>query len=236
MLQADFHTHSNYSNCGMHTVMEIIYHARDIGLKMVAITDHGSTSGGKLCGQFFDRFSNPVKEVILLKGIECNIHEDASLDMPKHISPGAIDIVLFGLHMVVPTGRGVDYYTDLVIKTMEQNTRIDILTHPDHKDYPLDFERLATVAQTHGIALELNNACTMLKKTKPETTLNMLAACKKAGCRIAINSDAHTLNELGRDYAVLDYLKRTDFPDDLIVNSTVEKAIRFIEEREKGII
>ena len=47
-LKADLHSHSLYSNCGMHTVMELLNHARDIGLSVLAITDHGSASGGRL--------------------------------------------------------------------------------------------------------------------------------------------------------------------------------------------
>jgi predicted metal-dependent phosphoesterase TrpH len=54
--------------------MEIISHAESIGLKMVAITDHGSASGSKLCPRLFDRFINPLENITLVKGIEGAVH------------------------------------------------------------------------------------------------------------------------------------------------------------------
>jgi putative hydrolase len=233
MLKADLHSHSHYSNCGMHSVMEIINHAKNIGLEVVAITDHGHASGGKLCDRMFDRFINPVNQVTFLKGIECNVLENGSLDIPRHIPASAMDIVLFGLHSILPTDMGAAYYTDLLIKTIKLNPCGDIITHPDHASYPLEFERLIPLAKKHGVVLELNNACTMLKKADPEITIKMLSICKQMECAIAVNSDAHTLNELGRDDAVRPFLEKVNFPEELIVNSTPGKALAFIEERKK---
>jgi putative hydrolase len=114
-----------------------------------------------------------------------------------------------------------------LIEAINKNPRAAILTHPDHDSFPLNFERLVPHAKKHGVALELNNACTMLKKSQKETTLKMLSICKETGCCIAVNSDAHTLNELGRYDAVTPYLEQTRFPEELIINSTPEKAISF---------
>lgn len=228
MLKVDLHSHSNYSNCGMHTIMEIIYHAKTIGLEIIAITDHGYASKGRLCARLFDRFENPVKGITFLKGVECNVLKDASLDLPA-FPINQLDIVLFGLHAMIPENLGAKYYTDLLIETIKTNSCGSIITHPNHKSYPLEFERLVPIAKKYNVALELNNACSLLKKDDPEVTIKMLSICKESECLIAVNSDAHTLNELGQCSSVNPYLKDLDFPEELIINSTPEKALNFLK-------
>jgi histidinol phosphatase-like PHP family hydrolase len=60
-----------------------------------------------------------------------------------------------------------------------------------------------------------------------------LDACKRAGCMIAVNSDAHALGEVGLDESVRPLLQKVGFPPSLIVNETAESAFAFVEERRK---
>jgi putative hydrolase len=63
--------------------------------------------------------------------------------------------------------------------------------------------------------------------------VDLLDACKRVGCRIAVNSDAHALKEVGSDDSVRPLLDQVGFPEDLIVNRDVKSAFAFIEERRK---
>jgi histidinol phosphatase-like PHP family hydrolase len=46
-----------------------------------------------------------------------------------------------------------------------------------------------------------------------------------------VTSDAHALDEIGRDDAVRPILERTGFPESLIVNRTARHAFGFIDRR-----
>ena len=60
----------------------------------------------------------------------------------------------------------------------------------------------------------------------------MLYACKNIGCMIAVNSDAHTLNEIGLDDSVTPLLDRIDFPKELILNRNIDSAMEFINRKK----
>ncbi len=98
MIPVDFHCHSLFSGCGVHTVMEILEAGRKKGMEGLSITDHGRLVGGKANSPFFERLENPVQGIRLLKGMECNVDGDTGLtDCPMNFLP-FMDIVLLGLH------------------------------------------------------------------------------------------------------------------------------------------
>jgi len=55
VLKVDLHSHSLFSNCGLHTVLEMLTAAKNAGLKALAITDHGTALEGRISSPFFDR-------------------------------------------------------------------------------------------------------------------------------------------------------------------------------------
>ena len=63
MLPVDLHVHSLFSNCGLHTILELLSQAKLLGLEAIAITDHGKTSRAEV----FKRFICPYDEVRLTR-------------------------------------------------------------------------------------------------------------------------------------------------------------------------
>ncbi len=233
VIEVDFHCHSFFSQCGIHTALELISRAHELGLKGLAITDHGPDLEGRVNSPFFERFRCPTPHLRLLKGMECNIrNEGGDIDLPPEFLKW-MDVVLVGFHGTVAQAKDASYYTDLMIRTMRTNPCIDIITHPNDLGYPVDFEELASAARTEGVALELNNSKTALKRCDNETTLRLLRACKKTGCRIAICSDAHAINEVGNDEAVRPLLLQVGIPHEQIVNKNADSAFAFIEQRRE---
>lgn len=107
MLQVDLHSHTLFSRCGLHTILEMLNQARALGLEALAITDHGLTLGGHLNGPFFDRLQDPVPGVKLLKGVECNVLNDGGhIDLPMQWIQH-LDVVLVGLHPNLKEGPPV---------------------------------------------------------------------------------------------------------------------------------
>ena len=231
MLNVDFHSHTHFSRCGLHSIIEMLTEARNRGLVALAITDHGSALKSSVPSTFFDRLApNVVEGITLLKGMECNVTDgDGTIDFRHKFLP-YMDIVLLGLHPNLEAEQPQDYYTSVLLKAIEKNPVIDIITHPEDIHYPVDFDALAHYAQQHNIVLELNNSKILYNRVTPGVTLEFLKACKRNNCRIAINSDAHARQEIGLDSSVRPLVKQADFPEELIVNSTAETAFAFLAE------
>jgi putative hydrolase len=234
MLQADLHVHSLFSACGLHTFLELIDQGRRIGLKAMAITDHGlAVGGGRLTSVFFERFRPPFDDIKIYKGIELNLlDEKGTVDVPWPFMP-FIDILLLGVHPNLEPGRSREHYTGMVLAALDKNPFIDILSHPNDPTYPLDYMKIAKKAKNAGMALELNNSKILYARSTVEEALDLIHACKEVGCMMAVNSDTHAIQELGRDDAVRPLLEKAKFPAELIVNRTLETTERFIEGRRK---
>jgi putative hydrolase len=233
MLTVDFHCHTLFSKCGLHTIVEMLTEAKARKLSALAITDHGPLLKGGPPTTFFDRLSDPVDGIRMLKGLECNVADDSgTIDFPQQFVKYA-DIVLLGLHPHLPLGKTADHNTALLMRALAKNPFVDIVTHPEDVQYPVDFDMLAAYAKENGIAVECNNSKVLNNRVSPERMIELLDACKKAGCRIAVDSDAHALREVGLDTSVRPLLGRTGFPSRLIVNETAESALAFVEERRK---
>lgn len=233
MLSVDLHVHSLFSGCGLHTILELLEHGRRIGLKAMAITDHGSASGGRLTSVFFERFVSPFSDIQLYKGIELNIVDEAgATDLPMPFMP-FIDVLLLGIHPNTPQGKSRKENTDLLLAAMEKNPFVDIISHPNDPMYSLDYRRLAVRARELGMALECNNSKVLYNRCTEEEAAALIFACKEASCPMAVSSDTHALLELGRDESVRPILKQAGFPPELIINRDPAAAAAFIEGRRR---
>jgi putative hydrolase len=233
MLEVDFHSHTLFSKCGLHSVIEMLTHAKRAGLKGLAITDHGPMLKGVTPNTFFERLGQPLDGITMLKGMECNIkNETGEIDFPMPYLKFA-DIVLVGLHPGNAPGLSREHYTSFMLNALEKNPFIDIVTHPEDTAFPLDLPRLADYARDHRMALEINNSKALYKRFPRQGTVALIDACKKASCRVVIDSDAHAVHEIGLDSSVLPLLEQASFPRELIINATAEGAFGFVEERRK---
>lgn len=236
MLEVDLHTHSFFSACGIHTHLEILNRAKELGMKAVAITDHGPALEPRFTRPLYDRLREPVKGIRFLKGMECNLLDSkGSIDVLEEYLQ-YLDIILLGIHPNTEPDQGEARNTNMLINAMKKNSCIDIISHPNDPIYPVELPSIAEAAKEYGIALELNNSKTMLGRVDPEVTRKLVKTCKEVGCRMAVCSDMHAIEELGLDDAVVPYIKEVDFPPELIVNRTAESAFLFIEERRENKI
>lgn len=229
MLEVDLHCHTLFSKCGIHTHMELLTRAKEIGLKGLAITDHGPILKPTTPGPFWDRLNSPLEGIKMFKGMECNVlDEDGNIDLLDE-KLKYMDIVLLGLHPNLPPCDDKHKNTNMLIKAMEKNNAVNVITHPNDNHYPVNFYRLAASAIENNVVIELNNSKTLLQRVDDSVTKELISACKELGCPMIVNSDAHAIEELGLDESVRPLLDELDFPEDLIVNSTAEKAFEYLE-------
>ena len=231
MLEVDFHSHTSFSKCGCHTIIEMLTRGRELGMRGMAITDHGPALGCKTPSPFWDRLHDPVPGIRLLKGMECNVlDETGRIDLPMPLLP-YMDIVLLGIHPNIESGKGIAFYTEMLLAAIKKNPWVDIVTHPNDETYRVDFDAIAAAAAGLDIVVELNNSKNMLGRVDEASTLHMLEACKNAKCCIAIDSDAHVIGEVGLDDTAQQFIKRTAFPREYIVNRDAAAAFEFVERR-----
>jgi putative hydrolase len=233
VISVDFHSHSLFSGCGVHTIVEMLTAAKALGMAGLAITDHGPSVGGRANSVFFERLRDPVPGIRLLKGMECNPNPQTyATDCPMLFLP-FMDIVLLGLHESVPAGLGREAYTDLIIGTLKKNPFVDLLTHPNSKIYPTNYEALAEVALQLDVALELNNSKVDMQRVANSETEALILACKRIGCEVAVTSDAHSLHEIGLDGQIRALMNKHQFSETQIVNRDADSAFAYIARRKE---
>lgn len=231
MIKFDLHVHTLFSLCGIHTVLELIERAKQLGMSGFAVTDHGPTLGGRLNNPFYERFKSPYPEIKIIKGIECNVlDENGKIDVPEIYRP-FIELVLVGLHPNTPKNLGKDVYTSMITNTIKNNPCVDIITHPNDPTYPVDYKELARVAKDYGVAIELNNSKILYARSEVKSAVEIVETCRDIGCLVAVNSDTHAIHELGDDEAVRGILGDANFPENLIVNRDEKSALAFIDGR-----
>jgi putative hydrolase len=140
-----------------------------------------------------------------------------------------MDVVLLGIHPNTDPGLGKASLTQMLLQAIKNNQYIDVIAHLDSPPYEIDYEPVVRELLNCEIVVEINNSKSRPGVACPETTQELIAVCKKLNCPIVVSSDAHALDEVGRDDLVRPLLEKARFPVDLIVNRDAEAAFRFVE-------
>jgi len=201
-IRGDLHCHTRWSD-GRGTVLEMGAAARDRGYEYLAICDHTS-SLRVVPGLTADDLRRQAVEILaaneelapfrVLRGTECDILPDGSLDLPDDIL-AELDWVQLSLHAGQRAPRRE--LTARVLHGME-HPAVRSLSHPrgrliGHRpENALDLERVFEVALANGIALEVNGLPDRLDLSG-EHVREALAA----GVRITCSTDAHSVAGLG---------------------------------------
>lgn len=196
-LRGDLHAHTKDSD-GHDHIEAMAKAARAQGLHYLAITDHskrlafvhGLDADG-LARQMdrIDKINAELRDFVLLKGVEVDILEDGTLDLPAAVLR-RLDLVVGALHSGFGLSR--DKQTDRLLRAMDSPC-FSVLAHPSarliNERPPCDFDlsRVIRKARERGCFLELNAHPARLDLTD--------IACRMAkseGVLVSINSDSHS--------------------------------------------
>ncbi len=200
-IRGDLHCHSKWSE-GTATIKEVAEKARSLGLSYVAITDH-SKSLGIAHGLDEERLHDQQKEIdsinkefddfTVLKGIECDIKADGSMDLPDS-SLKELDFVVASIHSGFKNDE--ETMTNRMISAIH-NDYVSVIGHPTgriiqkRKPYPLNLDRVFEEASRQHVAMEIN--------AYPERLDLDDVSCRKAmeaGVVMSIGTDAHAINQM----------------------------------------
>lgn len=198
-LRGDLHVHTTATD-GRASLEEMARAAKQAGLSYIAITDHSKhvavvhgLDADDIARQIdeIDRFNDRQHDFVLLKGVEVDILEDGSLDLPPSILR-RLDLVVGAVHSQFRLSR--TRQTERILRAMDQPC-FSVLAHPtgrlieERAPYDVDVERLISHAKDRGCFLEIN--------AQPDRLDLNDTACrlaKDAGVRLAISSDAHDVH------------------------------------------
>jgi DNA polymerase (family 10) len=198
-IRGDLHVHSDWTD-GTMPIAAMAAAAKARGYEYIALTDHSRrvamTHGldpARLSRQMreIDRLNEKLRGFTVLKGIEVDILKDGRLDLPDSIL-SQLDIVVASVHSFFDLSR--QEQTDRIIRAMD-NRYLCILGHPTgrligtREPYEVDMDRIISAAHDARCHLEIN--------AEPDRLdLNDIhaPAAKTMGVKLAISTDAHSIN------------------------------------------
>jgi DNA polymerase (family 10) len=176
--------------------------AKALGLAYIAITDHSKRTtmangldARRLRKQWkgIDAYNAGKPDILVLKGVECDILEKGGLDIDDDTLSEA-DWVVCSIHYGQNQSR--QQITERILQAIE-NPHVDAIAHPTgrlinrRKPYEVDIEAVYKAAAKCRKLLELN--------ANPER-LDLddihCAAAKQHGVKIVISTDAHRADTL----------------------------------------
>ncbi len=233
--ESDIHTHSIASgHYTADTITAMARYAAERGIKMLGISEHGPAMPHSCTLSYFRGLSHAPSVrmgVRILYGAEVNILDaSGSLDLPETIRK-QLDYCLAGIHPpCFHTEKNTGDHTDAYIHAMA-NPHIHIIAHPDDSRYPVDYRRLTEAAMDHHVLLEINNASLAPGGYRGETNENdrtILELCRKYRYPVLLSSDSHGHINIGNFKYAMELVRETDFPMELILNTSAEKLLSFL--------
>jgi len=238
-LKGDLHIHTRATD-GRNSLEEMVLAARKHGLKYIAVTEHSDrlkVAGGldppRLMQQIdeVERLNERLKGIRILKGLEVEILEDGSLDLP--------DAVLARLDLVVGTVHShfnlpLEKQTGRILRAMDHRY-FSMLAHPtgrlinEREPYKVDMTRIIRQAGDRGCFLELNS-----NPRRLDLYDIYCQAAKAEGVLVSINSDAHSIKDFNYLAFGVGQARRGWLEKDDVLNTRSLTELRKLLEKTMG--
>ena len=208
-LRGDCHTHSTWSDGGS-PPREMAEAARALGHEWIALTDHSprltvanGLTAERLLAQLdlVGELNAELAPFRILTGIEVDILEDGSLDQREDLL-ARLNVVVASVHSLLRMPAGP--MTRRMVAAI-RNPHVDVLGHCTGRllgvgqqggrgrrpESVFDPGAVFGACLEHGVAVEIN--CRPERMDPPDRLLGLAA---EAGCRFAIDTDAHAPGQL----------------------------------------
>lgn len=235
-LRGDLHMHTTASD-GANSIAEMAEAAVARGYEYIAIADHSQslriTNGlteSRLLQQIrnIDKFNSNQNSIRVLKAAEVDILEDGKLDYSNAVLK-ELDLTICSIHSRFGLNR--TQQTERILRAMD-NPQFKIMGHATGRlllkrpGYELDMDRIIEHAKSVGCFFEINSSPDRLDLSDEHAKL-----ARDAGIRIAINTDAHSTEELdfisaGINQARRGWLEPSDVMNTLPVDQLLKQMRR----------
>jgi len=198
-LRGVLHVHSTWSD-GQNTIREMAEGCIARGFTYLGMTDHSKAAAyaGGLSEESLRRQGEEIdalnKEFAgrlhILKGTECDILKDGSLDYSDEVL-ASLDFVVASIHSQF--NLSPQEQTERMLRAIA-NPHVDIIGHPTgrillgREGYTLDLEAVIDAAAAHGVCIEIN-----AHPSRLDLDWRLLHRAHDKGIKIPVNPDAHVL-------------------------------------------
>ena len=221
--RGDIHSHTKWSD-GRATMLEMARGAKARGYRYLGVTDHSpritvvhGLNAERLLAQSHEmaEVQRGVEGITLLQGIEVDILEDGSLDLPDAVLE-ILDVVIASPH--VKLRQEAAAMTQRMLRAAS-HPHVDVIGHPtgrrpgSREGATYDFELVFKEAAKHGVAVEIDT-----DPARMDLSPEMARLALECGCNFALSSDAHAPEEF--DYVPMGawMARRAGIPKERIVN------------------
>ena len=232
-LIADTHCHTVASSHAYSTILENINEAKRKGLKYIAITDHFGEIPGAPESWYFQNLVVVPKEidgVRVLRGIESNVTgSNGEIDIPDFNPGRELNWIIASIHDPAWSGpNSIDDCTNAWLN-VAKNPMVNVIGHSGLVNFQYNYEEVIPVFKENNKLVEINASSFLVRKGCYENCKKIAQICKKCGTYVIVDSDSHIACHVGRFDAALEMLKEIDFPENLIINSSVELFERYLK-------
>lgn len=221
--QGDVHSHTKWSD-GRATMLEMAEGAKGLGYKYLGVTDHSpritvvhGLDAERLVAQAREmaEVQEQVDGVALLQGIEVDILEDGSLDLPDAVLE-ILDVVVASPHVKLRQEPAA--MTDRMMRAVS-HPHVDVVGHPtgrrpgSREGATYDFEAVFKEAAKHNVALEID-----CDPARMDLSPEMARLALECGCNFVVDADAHAPAEFAYVPMGLWMARRAAIPEERILN------------------
>jgi putative hydrolase len=221
--QGDVHSHSNWSD-GKATMLEMARGAEAMGYHYLGVTDHSprikvvnGLDAERLLAQSREmaEVQAQVPGVALLQGIEVDILEDGSLDLPDMVLE-LLDVVVASPHVKLRQEPAA--MTERMLRAVS-HPHVDVIGHPSgrrpgsREGASYDFEAVFKEAARHHVALEID-----CDPARMDLSPEMARFALECGCNFALDADAHAPAEFAYVPMGIWMARRAGIPQNRILN------------------
>lgn len=219
IILGNFHNHTTFSD-GRLSIEAIANLAKLYNRKFIGISDHSSSVGGVDSEKIMRQISiinslSKDENFTILKGLECEILADGTLDMDYGIFK-ELDYLIIGAHRNEIMSK--KEATRRLIKAIE-NPNSNILAHPQSRIYQkkvglyVDIQMIIDACKENSVVIEINGDPDRLDLS-PE---HIEYAVKK-GIIFSLDSDTHRLNSFKNINNAIKIAEEAHIPPEQILN------------------
>ncbi|MEG1862953.1 MAG: phosphatase [Oscillospiraceae bacterium] len=235
---ADLHTHTLFSTHAFSTFSEMVSQAKALGMNAIAITDHGPAMPDTGHIWHFHN-SNQLPKVIdgtlVLFGAEANLlNTEGEVDIPVNVMQ-ELDWIIVSMHKELIPSLTKEQANKAWLAVAE-NPYVDMIGHCEQVQHEFDIDVVIPAFAKNNKVVEMNGNSANVRPAGKENMRKIALACKKYGCKIAINSDAHSMYKIGDVQKVADMIEDIDFPKELIINADWQQLKNELKLHNKSII
>jgi len=220
--RGDVHSHTDWSD-GRATMQQMAEGAQALGYEYLGVTDHSpritvvhGLNAEKLVAQSRE-MSEAQKnvDVKLLQGIEVDILEDGSLDLPDAVLE-ILDVVIASPHVKLRQEPAA--MTERMLRAAA-HPHVDVIGHPtgrrpgSREGATYDFEAVFKEAARNQVAVEID-----CDPARMDLSPEMARLAFECGCNFTVDADAHAPAEFAYVPMALWMARRAGIPKERILN------------------